>query len=198
MPKNHGLTLIEILGSIAVIVILGLFSIPLMKDGGNKVRLKSSLQAIKTYAEFAKQYATNKRASYDLKVNLDDNQVYIEDTATGTMVNKIWSAPSLVDIVDVSDANGTNNDSGIQSIHFLANGKIEFAGAQENDVFIHFMIKGTKINGGTYNATSNYTAGNPDDPKERVKCHTVLIEGTSAQAVPYNFGYGDPWDTDTL
>jgi len=198
MNKN-GMTIIEILGAIMIIVILGLLSVPLVMNTSSKNRLDSSSESIKKIFELARQNSINNRDTHSVFVDIDSNQIHIEDSS-GNMIDKIWSAPNFIDIADVSNSALSNTTSGTEQIDFFSSGSAEISGgASGKDIYIHIIQKGELISGSAYDgASAVYSPAFDNNLEERVKCFTVLINGGNGSTVTYQYGIGDPWVDTTI
>ena len=187
--NKKGLSLLEMLGAIAILAILGLLSIPMMFTVGNNTRIKSATHTVKNLVEIARQNAIQNRNQITMTINVATNTITLSDGATN--IEKIWSAPNLVDIMGVSRAsyNGLSNS---EVITFGINGSPTLSGTNDQ-IFIHVTSKGVQINGSDYDETSAYTNPVTFDNEERVKCHTVVINSINGSPMVFSYGFGDPW-----
>ena len=182
--KESGITLIELLAVILVIGMIVLLGGPLFFKFGSNVRLRSAVDQVATVLRMARDIATTQSittvATIYTRNTSSPNQIFI--TSGGNHVEKIWIAPSLTEIPDVSGNTGT------QTIQFTSYGT---ATARS----VHIIQKGTLISGSAYNPAGAYSGLSKG---ERVKCHTVTTDNNTGRSQIYYYGRNSPWASTDL
>lgn len=190
-PKknNHGLTLIELLAVILIISLLILLGLPTFNKFSSNVRLKSATRQIDALLRSAKNFATTKNKTCTVKIHPRDatspNQIELTYEDGGTkQVDKIWIAPPLIEIPDVTGSHG-----GVQTIEFKSDGSSVCGVGPECS--IHIIQKGTLINGSPYNPSADYDGLSM---AERVKCFTLTTDSATGRIKIYYYGKNSPWE----
>jgi Tfp pilus assembly protein PilE len=175
-----------------VVLIIGLLTIialPTFSKFGSHTRLRSTAQQIDALLRTAKNFAITRNTTCTVKIHPRDvaspNQIELtyEEGGTEKQADKIWIAPSLIEIPDVSKYHGS-----IQTVEFKSDGRSTFSGGPECS--IHIIQRGTSINGNPYNPEANYSGLSKG---ERVKCHTITTDSATGRSKIYYYGRNDPW-----
>ncbi len=181
--KNLGFTLLELLFTVAIIAILSLATVPIFTSMISKNRLQSTSYQIVSLLRLAREKAIANRINCTVEINPSLDSIQVKQN--GVLIEKIWHAPSLVDLTDVS---GNPNP---YTLTFSARGTTSSRS-------IHLIIRGTKIAGNPYNPSSNYASGSSNQPKERVKCSTVTVDNVTGRIRLLTYGLNSPWGTSKL
>jgi len=188
-PKTcAAVTLIELLAVIAIIGVLVLLGLPVFTKFSGNVRLKSAQSQVASILRMAQNLSVTRNTSYTVNIFPRDtstpNRITITKTSGGTQEEKIWTAPSLIEIPDVSGSSGS-----VQTIVYSPYGTATPASS------IHIIQKGTNISGSAYDPSGSYGSLSKG---ERVKCFTVTSDNTTGRTELYNYGRNSPWSSSDL
>lgn len=183
--RNVGFTLLELVAVIAIISLLVLLGLPVLSKFGSNTRLKSAANQIAALLRLAKNLSTTRNVACTVSIYprdmTDGNRIYV--VSGSSQVEKIWVAPPLVEIPDVSGASGAR-----QNIQFNSYGTADAKS-------IHIIQKGTLVNGSAYSPSGSYGSLGK---AERVKCYTVTTDNNTGRAQIYYYGRNSPWASTDL
>ncbi|MBI1884503.1 MAG: prepilin-type N-terminal cleavage/methylation domain-containing protein [Chlamydiae bacterium] len=182
--KSSGLTLIELLLVISIMGLLVFLALPTLSKFGSNIRLKSASEQVSSLFRMARLLATTKNITTSVFIYTREaelpNHIFI--TGAGGQLEKVWVAPSLIEIPDVS------GNIGLQTASFTSFGTT-------SAISLHLIQKGTLINGNPYDASGTYGSLSK---AERVKCQTVTTDNNTGRARVYAYGRNAPWASTDL
>jgi type II secretory pathway pseudopilin PulG len=181
-------TLIELLAVIGIIGLLTLLGLPIINKFSANVRLKSAQSQIASILRMAQNLSVTKNTSYTVNIfprnTSTPNRITITKTSGGAQEEKIWTAPSLIEIPDVTGVSGS-----VQTIVYSPYGTATPAAS------IHIIQKGTLVNASAYDPAGSYGSLSKG---ERVKCFTITSDNTTGRTEVYNYGRNSPWSSSDL
>ncbi|GEM_PF-2920702 len=198
--KERGVTLMEILIAIAIMVIMAALSIPTLSNFSESLSLRSASTRLSTMLKLAQRYAISYNAVYRVDISPQENwaAIYCGDTG-GSIIGKSYHPPQPVLI-----ATTTINGSGASNL--LSQGSIKFysKGTATPACYIHLVrsnsfFPNTKdsfdVPVGTpiryYVSGYKYDAVSQED---KSKCHTLEVEANTGRVNLYKYGKGEPWE----
>ena len=202
MKKNYGVTIIELMMVILLIGMMTLIAMPLITNFGVSVKLSETSKSLQKYMLLARTYALSRSKQIPVVIYTRSattaerrNSIRIVDPDnTALDLEKLWIAPSVVEITDVDNQDGAKGDDYEVTITFLPSGQVETDGT--DGVFVHIITKGAKIDGSSYSPTTDYSSKDETDYK---KCHTIVVFNNGITRL-YEHGLAEPWqdydDTD--
>jgi len=198
--KERGVTLMEILVAIVIMVIMAALSLPTLLKFSESLSLRSASTRLSTMLKLAQRYAISYNAIYRVDIYPQQNwaAIYCGDTG-GSLIGKAYHPPQPV-LIATTTINGTNPSdlTGLGSIKFHSKGTANpscyihlvrtnsfFSNTKDSfDVPVSDPIR-YYVPGYKYDAV-------PAD--EKSKCQTLEIVANTGRVNVFKYGKGGPWE----
>ena len=199
-PNQRGITLLEIMVAVTIMVVMTALSIPTLTRFSENLSLLSSCRQVANMLRLAQRYAINYNAIYRVDIHPSQNwaAIYSNDTS-GTLIGKVYRPPSLISIATTT-ANGTTPSELVDKTSMVFYPK----GSADPSAYIHVVRTNSVFNGvkdsfdvtlpdpiGYYQSSFKYDAVS-DDEKER--CYTLQVYASTGRVKLYKTGVGGPWE----
>ncbi|MCB1194571.1 hypothetical protein KDK77_00155 [bacterium] len=197
---ERGISLLEVLVTITIMVIMAALTIPMMTQFGENLSLASSCRQVSNMLRLAQRYAINYNAVYRVDISPLNNwaAVYSNDSG-GTVVGKIYYPPSLIRLA-------TTTVNGITAADLVSDSSIVFypRGSASTSAYIH-VVRANSVFGGVKDSfdvtisdpVSYYQSGfNYEDVSadEKERCYTVQVYANTGRVKLHRNGVGGPWE----
>lgn len=176
--KNSGVTLIELMTVIIIMTMLTLMSMPMLSRFTRNLKLKNSSKIVASMLQLGKSLAITKNKNYWTRFDLDNDTVAImwDNSGTDTLYGKVWKAPTLIDIRDIS-----NTTTGTVDIYFTPKGTTDLNRSIHIEKRRVDIVRGTGVSA-----------------EERVKCYTLKVFSATGYVTIYPYGRNSPWSDSDL
>ncbi len=157
MQRNSGITLIETLSVLAIMLLMGLLAIPALNLFRSQSALKYSARNIQCLFQEARSMAISQGQNMLVEIRGDNDSAAIWDQAKTNLMSKRWYAPAAVDILDVNmqDMQQPPNPTKFFDVLFKPNGSanrdisiyIKLRSAPDNDTTKYYTVTLINVTG---------------------------------------------------